>query len=142
LFLQSGHKTKEDRTLLRALGGLSTNQSYNIGGNLKYYPSILHEMVKACFICGAKDVRLFEIRSNMKQRQKWFEAFETFCGKQIYGGNDKHNLLICICNLKTTKITDYSEICEQHFQQVSIITLQPPKDDAYVKILFLVLLFL
>jgi hypothetical protein len=28
---------------------------------------------------------------------------------------------------------DYSEICEQHFQQVSIITLQPPKDDAYVK---------
>jgi hypothetical protein len=52
-----------------------TNQSYNIGGNLKYYPSILHEMVKACFICVAKDVRLFEIRSNMKQSRKWFEAF-------------------------------------------------------------------
>jgi hypothetical protein len=103
LFLQSGHKTKEDRTLLRALGGRLTNQSYNIGGNLKYYPSILHEMVKACFICGAKDVRLFEIRSNMKQRQKWFEAFETFCGKQIYGDNDKHNLLICICNIKDYK---------------------------------------
>jgi hypothetical protein len=78
-------------------------QRYNIGGNLKYYPSILHEMVKACFICGAKDVRLFEIRSNMKQRQKWFEAFETFCGKQIYGDNDKHNLLICICNIKDYK---------------------------------------
>jgi ABC-type transporter MlaC component len=58
-------------------------------------------MVKTYFICGAKDVRLFEICSNMKQRQKWFEAFETFCGKQIYGD----------------KITDYSEICEQHFQQ-------------------------
>jgi hypothetical protein len=79
------------------------NQSYNIGGNLKYYPSILHEMVKACFICGAKDVRLFEIRSNMKQRQKWFEAFETFCGKQIYEDNDKHNFLICICNIKYYK---------------------------------------
>jgi hypothetical protein len=64
---------------------------------------ILHEMVKACFICGAKDVCLFEIRSNMKQRQKWFEAFETFCGKQIYGDNDKHNLLICICNIKDYK---------------------------------------
>jgi hypothetical protein len=87
---------------------------------------------------GAKDVRLFEIRSNMKQRQKWFEAFETFCGKQIYGDNDKHNLLICIYYTTTTKITDYSEICEQHYQQVSIITLQPPKDEAYVKILFLV----
>jgi hypothetical protein len=54
LFLQSGHKTKEDRTLLRALGGRLTNQSYNIGGNLKYYPFILHEMVKAFFICGEK----------------------------------------------------------------------------------------
>jgi hypothetical protein len=53
-------KRKEDRTLLRALGGRLTNQSYNIGGHLKYYPSILHKMVKACFICGAKDVRLFE----------------------------------------------------------------------------------
>jgi hypothetical protein len=60
-------------------------------------------MVKACFICGSKDVRLFEIRSNMKQRQKWFEASETFCGKQIYGDNDKHNLLICICNIKDYK---------------------------------------
>jgi hypothetical protein len=88
LFLQSGRKTKEGRTLLRALGGRLTNQNYNIGGNLKYYPYILHKMVKACFICGAKDVPLFEIRSNMKQRQKWFEAFETFCGKQIYGDND------------------------------------------------------
>jgi hypothetical protein len=112
LFLQSGHKTKEDRTLLRALGGRSTNQSYNIGGNLKYCPSILHEMVKACFICGAKDVRLFEIHSNMKQRQKWFVAFETFAvskfiiiiiinvvtqsrtGLQIYEGrNDQLNRL-------------------------------------------------
>jgi hypothetical protein len=53
----------------------------------------------------------------MEQRQKWFEAFETFCGKQIYADN-KDNLLICICNIKhTTKITDYSEICERHFQQ-------------------------
>jgi hypothetical protein len=98
LFLQSGHETKEDRTLLRALGGRLTNQSYNIGGNLKYCPSILHKMVKARFICGAKDVRLFEIPSNMKQRQKWFEGFETFCGKQIYAHNDKDNLLVCICN--------------------------------------------
>jgi hypothetical protein len=49
-------------------------------------------MVKACFICGAKDVRLFEIPNNMEQRQKWFEAFETFCGKQINGDNDKDNL--------------------------------------------------
>jgi hypothetical protein len=98
LFLQSGHETKEDRTLLRALGGRLTNQSYNIGGNLKYCPSILHKMVKACFICGAKDVRLFEIPSNTKQRQKWFEGFETFCGKQIYADNDKDNLLVCICN--------------------------------------------
>jgi hypothetical protein len=55
-------------------------------------------MVKACFICGAKDVRLFEIPSNMKQRQKWFKGFETFCGKQIYADNDKDNLLVCICN--------------------------------------------
>jgi hypothetical protein len=59
--------------------------------------------VRKVFICGAKDVRLFEIRSNMKQRRKWFEAFETFCGKQIYGDNDKHNLLICICNIKDYK---------------------------------------
>jgi hypothetical protein len=91
LFLQSGHETKEDTTLLRALGGRLTNQSYNIGGNLKCYPSILHKMVKACFICGAKDVRLFEIPSNMEQRQKWLEAFGTFCGKQIYADNDKDN---------------------------------------------------
>jgi hypothetical protein len=75
LFLQSGHENKRrqnhdrnDRTLLRALGGRLTNQSYNIGGNLKYCPSILHKMAKAYFICGAKDVRLFEIPSNMKQR--------------------------------------------------------------------------
>jgi hypothetical protein len=99
----SGHKTKEGKTLLRALGGRLMNYSYNIGGNLKYCPSILHEMVKACFICGAKDVRLFEIPTNMKQRQKWFEAFETFCGKQINGDNDKDNLLICICNIKDYK---------------------------------------
>jgi hypothetical protein len=80
-------------------------------------------MVKACFICGAKDVRLFEIPSSMKQREKWFEPLETFCGKQIYADNDKDNLLICICNIKdTTKITDYTEICERHFQQDFIIT--------------------
>jgi hypothetical protein len=103
LFLQSGHETKEDRTLWRALGGRSTNESYNIGGNLKCYPFILHKMVKACFICGAKDVRLFEIPNNMEQRQKWFEAFETFCGKQIYADNDKDNLLICICNIRHYK---------------------------------------
>jgi hypothetical protein len=76
LFLQSGHKTKEGRTLLRALGGRLTNQSYNIGGNLKYYPSILHEMVKSVFsFVGQKDVRLFEIRSNMKQRRKMVRSF-------------------------------------------------------------------
>jgi hypothetical protein len=90
---------------LRVLGGRLTNGSYNIGGNLKYYPSILHEMVKACFICGGKKVGLFEIRSNMKQRQKCFEAFETFCGKQIYGGNDKHNLLITLYNYSPQKTT-------------------------------------
>jgi hypothetical protein len=100
LFLQSGHETKENRTLLRVFGGRLTNQSYNIDGNLKCYPSILHKMVNAYFICGAKDVRLFEIPSNMKQRQKWLE---TFCGKQIYGDNDKDNLLICICNIKDYK---------------------------------------
>jgi hypothetical protein len=106
LFLQSGHENKRrqnhdrnDRTLLRALGGRLTNQS----GNLKYCPSILHKMVKAYFICGAKDVRLFEIPNNMEQRQKWFEAFETFCGKQIYADNDKDNLLICICNIRHYK---------------------------------------
>jgi hypothetical protein len=60
-------------------------------------------MVKACFICGAKDVRLFEIPNNMEQRQKWFEAFEMFCGKQIYADNDKDNLLICICNIRHYK---------------------------------------
>jgi hypothetical protein len=60
-------------------------------------------MVKARFICGAKDVRLFGIPSNMKQRQKWPKAFETFCGKHIYGDNDKDNLLICICNIKDYK---------------------------------------
>jgi hypothetical protein len=60
-------------------------------------------MVKACFICGAKDIRLFEIPNNMEQRQKWFEAFETFCGKQIYADNDKDNLLICICNIRHYK---------------------------------------
>jgi hypothetical protein len=54
LFLQSGHKTKEDRILLRALGGRLRNQSYNNGGNLKYYPSILHEMVKALSFVGQK----------------------------------------------------------------------------------------
>jgi hypothetical protein len=32
-----------------------------------------------------------EIPSNMEQRQKWFEAFETFCDKQIYADNDKDN---------------------------------------------------
>jgi hypothetical protein len=61
-------------------------------------------MVKACFICGAKDVRLIEILSNMEQRQKWFEAFETFCGKQIYADNDKDNLLICMCNVTLQKL--------------------------------------
>jgi hypothetical protein len=60
-------------------------------------------MVKACFICGAKDVRLFEIPNNMEQRQKWSEAFETFCGKQINGDNDKDNLLICICDINDYK---------------------------------------
>jgi hypothetical protein len=81
---------------------LINESKYNIGGNLKYYLSILHKMVQACFICGAKDIRLFEIPSIMKQRQKWFEAFETFCGKQIYA-DTKDNLLICICNIKDYK---------------------------------------
>jgi hypothetical protein len=81
-------------------------------------------MVKACFICGAKDVRLFEIPSNMEQRQKWFEAFETFCGKQIYADNDKDNLLICMCNIR-------------HYKNYGLDT---SKDDAYVKMLFLLFL--
>jgi hypothetical protein len=81
-------------------------------------------MVKACFICGAKDVRLFEIPSNMEQRQKWFEAFETFCGKQIYVDNDKDNLLICMYNIR-------------HYKNYGLDT---PKDDAYVKMLFLLFL--
>jgi hypothetical protein len=40
----------------------------------------------------------------MKQRQKWFEAFETLCGNQIYADNDKDNLLICICNIRLQKL--------------------------------------
>jgi hypothetical protein len=39
----------------------------------------------------------------MEQRQKCFEAFETFCGKQIYADNDKDNLLICICSIRHYK---------------------------------------
>jgi hypothetical protein len=78
LFLQSGHETKENRTLLRALGGRLTNQSYNIAGNLKCYPSILHKMVNAYFICGAKDVRLLEIPSNMKQNKIGSKLLKRF----------------------------------------------------------------
>jgi hypothetical protein len=54
---------------------LANTLKTKVGGNLKCYPYILHKMVKACFICEAKNVRLFEIPSNMEQRQKWFEAF-------------------------------------------------------------------
>jgi hypothetical protein len=107
---------------LRALGGRLTNQSYNIGGNLKYCPSILHKTVKACFICGAKDVRLFEIPSNMKQRQKWFEGFETFWGKQIYADSDKDNLLICICNIRLEKLRITQKFVSGIFNKTIITT--------------------
>jgi hypothetical protein len=61
-------KTKEDRTLLRALGGRLTNQSHNIKltaiykhwRQFKTIPLLFYKidkMVKACFICGAKDIR-------------------------------------------------------------------------------------